>query len=278
MEVSDSILRELARHVPIPAGGIQGLVLLLALFLGRSVPTLFLNPFLGGSSVPAQVKIGFALTLAVVVLPRFAVVAGPVPTGPAFLPLMMKEVAIGVTLGFLSSLPFHAVATAGRLIDTQRGSNMAEAMVFQLRERTSLLGQMFMQGAIVLFLVMNGHLMFLRGYMSSFDALPVTHFPAIGSDLTEATQDLIAVTARLLVIALQLGAPAVAAVLLVDAAFGLMNRFAPSVNVFFLSMPVKVVLGLIVVQQILSALFDQFQIHAFTMLSDLSRFVGYLRR
>lgn len=251
---------------------------LLALTLGRSLPCLFLNPFLGGQAVPAQVKMGMGAVFALILFPQLARYAGTAPDGLPFGFLMLKEVCIGVTLGFLSSLIFWAIATAGRLVDTQRGANQAETMVHQLKERTSFLGQFYLQTAVMVFLLLNGHHVYLRGYFHSFEVLPVWKFPVLASDMSVLIDDLTKMTGDLLMISLQLSGPAVLALFLTDAAFGILNRAAQQVNVFNLSQPVKMWLGLFLTMVSLGLVVEQFTKLFQVMLKDMTRWVGYLGR
>lgn len=256
----------------------QEFIRVFALTLGRSLPCLFLNPFLGGQSVPNQVKMGTAVAFALLLMPQLLRYPGGLVVGIPFGFLMLKEVAIGITLGFLSALTFWAIMTAGRIVDTQRGANMAETMVYQLKERTSFLGLFYIQTAVAVFLILDGHHIFLRGYFHSFEVLPVWRFPAWGDDYTMITDDLIKLTGNLFTIGLQLSAPAVVALFLTDAAFGMLNRAAAQVNVFNLSQPVKMFLGLLLTLASLHLLAEQFQHHLGGMLGDVERFIGYLRR
>ena len=253
------------------------LIKLVALTMGRSVPTLFLNPFLGGQSVPSTVKMGTAAIFAVLLMPQLLSAPSYALHSVPFGWLMAKELAIGVTLGFISSIVFWGFATAGRLVDTQRGANMAETMVFQLKERTSFLGQLYFQISIVLFLLLNGHHLFIRGYVHSFELLPVWSFPAFASGPEPILNDLIGVTGNLFVIGLQLAAPGVIALFLTDVAFGILNRAAPQVNVFSLSQPVKMALGLLLTVWTLGILMGQFEVHLAEMIKTIDRFLEYLK-
>ncbi len=251
---------------------------LVTLALARSMPALFLNPFLGGQSVPAQVKIGLAFSFTILMLPALTRGAPPMPVGTTFTFLMMKELAIGVTLGYLSSLVFWTFATAGRLIDTQRGANQAETMVYQLKERTSFLGQFYFQASVAIFLLLNGHHLYLRGYFESFQVLPVWQFPQFAVDPARIVEDVIEVTGRLFLVSLQLAGPAVLALFLVDVAFGVLNRAAAQINVFSLSQPVKLFVGLIIAIATLGAMGDAIELQLAAMIEDTRRFVGYLGR
>lgn len=250
--------------------------MVVGLTLGRSVPTLFFNPFLGGKKVPAQVKIGIAFSFVIILLPSLINLPPDLPSGNSFFFLMIKEIVIGVTLGFITSVVFLGFGAAGRLIDMQRGANMAEGMVYQMDERASTFGVFYVQTAVVVFLILNGHHIFLRGYFHSFEVLPVWAFPAFTGASEPIVTDLARLTADLFVIALQLGAPAFIALFITDVSFGIINRASPQINVFNLSQPVKMFLGVLMVAIALRIVVDQLQVWMGRMVELVFRVVEYL--
>lgn len=257
---------------------VNNLLMVATLAFARIVPTLFLNPFLGGASVPSQVKMGLSACIVFLLLPLLQG-APLVDAGAPFLLLFIKEVAIGTTLGFLSALVFHAFATAGRITDTYRGANMAEVFVPQLREQASPLGQLFLQAAVVIFLLGNGHLIFIRGLVNSFTVLPVWTFPDfVGGEGARPVDEVIRASADLFKIALQLAGPAVLALFLTDVAFGLLNRAAPQMNAFTLSFPIKMLVGLLVTSWMISLMLSRMVDHLNEMPEFLHRFVLLLVR
>jgi len=251
------------------------LVLVSALVFARSLPLLFLNPFLGGNLVPGPVKMATAFTFVILLLPLLAQTGTEVPIGLPFFALLVKELAVGATLGFVSGLVFLGISAAGRLVDMQRGANMAETMFYQLKERTSLMGQLYGQSAIVIFLIAGGHIIFLRGYFTSFEVLPVLRFPAFPGGTSAILADLARVSADILLIAIQLAAPAVIALFLTDVAFGIINRASPQINVFVVSQPAKVAVGVFFVLLVLRVLVEQFDVQGQEMLVEFYKFIGY---
>jgi len=245
--------------------------------MARTAPALFLNPFLGGALVPGPAKIGLSLAVAILMLPLLVKAPSPMPGGVEYMALFAKEAAIGATLGFISSLVFWGIASAGRFIDTQRGANMAESLVQQLGERTSALGLLFFQTSIVVFLSINGHHQFLSGLVRSFELLPVWAFPEWGGTLPFALETT-RLTADLLVVAVQLSAPAVITLFIVDFAFGLLSRTAGRINVFTLSFSVKMFVGLVLVLLTTHLLAREFAAISWRSLADFGRFIELLGR
>lgn len=233
----------------------QTFMVLVGLSFARLVSFFSIVPFFGGASVPARVKVATAMSLVVILYPSLDASVPPGQTlgfGPlGFIALLAKEVLIGFTLGFIATLVFEAVQVAGRLVDFQRGSTMGELYAPQLTSNVSELGQFKLQLAIVLFIFIGAHRFFIGALLQSFDFMPALTFPKFSAGWSPAAELIVMMTASVFSIGLQLAAPALIALLLTDLFFGIINRVAPQVNVFFLSMPVKMIIGIIVVLLIL---------------------------
>ena len=179
-----------------------------------------------------------------------------------FIALIAKEAFVGFTLGFVTSLVFEAIQVSGRIVDFQRGAMLGEVFAPQLQTQVSELGQFKVQFAIVLFLAIGAHRVFINALLHSFEIVPATGFPHLAAGWTPLAASITELTAAVLAIGVQLAAPAMVALLLTDLFFGLINRVAPQINVFFLGLPVKMVMGLLVVFASLELLKDQY-IHYF---------------
>lgn len=229
----------------------QTFLVLVGLCFARLVSFFSIVPFFGGAAVPARVKVATAMAMVVILYPSIAATVPenqPLGFGAlGFIALLTKEVFIGMTLGFIASLVFEAVQVAGRIVDSQRGSTMAELYAPQLQSRVSELGQFKLQLAIVLFIAVGAHRLFIRSLLQSYEFIPALTIPKLAPGWSPAAEMIVKLTASVLSIGLQLAAPALIALLLTDLFFGIINRVAPQVNVFFLSMPVKMLVGIFVV-------------------------------
>src|ERR671916_2491836 len=230
----------------------QAFIVLVGLAFARMLAFLVVVPFFGGAAVPARVKVATATAFVVILYPSLAAElpkdGGPLPFGPlGFIALLAKEAFVGYTLGFVASLVFEAVQVAGRIIDFQRGSTLAELFAPQLQSRVSELGQFKLQLAIVIFLAIGAHQFFIGALLRSFELIPATGFPHLAAGWTPAAEFITRLTGGVIAVGVQLAAPAMVALLLTDLFFGIVNRVAPQINVFFLSLPVKMAVGLAVV-------------------------------
>ncbi len=225
-------------------------------------------PFLGGKATPQPVKLAIALALSLIVLPSVWSTYLANPPGPTLIAVYaMKEALIGLTLGFVTALVFDAVRIAGQIIDTARGQNLATALVPQLPDRVSITAVLYYQLAVVIFLLSGGHLLFYSALVDTFQAFPLLGFPEF------QTEAMMMVIVRWfgdsMLFAVQLAIPVIAAILLADMVLALINKAAPQIQVFFLGMPAKAMLGILVVLLTLSAAIETFWLD--TALSEIGQ-------
>jgi flagellar biosynthesis protein FliR len=216
-------------------------VVAVGLAAARTVPVAWMLPAFGGPHVPGQVRVALGLGLAVLCLPRLA---GQVPqAGPLLWVLLIgREVAVGLSLGFVASLVFRAAETAGRITDILRGANLAEAINPVAEERTSPLGDVTLLLAVVIFLELGGPGHVVAALARSYDAVPVAA-SAAPQRLGQAAGLAIAASGQMLEAALGLAAPALVALLLADLALGAVGRVAPQIPLYFVGMPLKALAG-----------------------------------
>ncbi|WP_239480317.1 type III secretion system export apparatus subunit SctT [Parashewanella hymeniacidonis] len=159
--------------------------------------------------------------------------------------LYIREFVIGLTLGFCAAVPFWAIDMSGFLIDTMRGSSLSSVLNPLFGFESSVYGVLFAQVLSVLFLATGGMNFLLTAMYESYVSLP----PGAGLDLVnnKLLIDFINQEWRLMnALFMGFAMPGMVIMLLTDTAFGLVNRSAQQLNVFFLSMPVKSVLVILV--------------------------------
>jgi flagellar biosynthetic protein FliR len=249
-------------------------LVLFGLILARLTGAMVLAPFLGGKTVSARIKIGLA---AVVSMLLYSNVAPPGHLGEinAFraVCLLVKEGIIGATLGFLSQLIFYSVQMAGAMADYGRGMSQATFVAPQLETNVSLLGQLQFQAALVLFVILNGHLLFLRGLAASFRNVPILEFPSFSGGTFAGAEQMARYTADSLTIAIQLSAPALLALFLVDISFGMLGKVASGFRVHTESQPVKAMVGLGVILLATAYIMNRMPGYFSSMLQEVDQFM-----
>ena len=200
-------------------------------------------PLVGGTFVPARVRLLLAIAVTCVVAPTLQAIPPVDLLSIQGLVLILREVAIGVVMGFVVQLVFDAIALGGQVIAMSMGLGFA---VFVDRTRgvnIPVLGQLFMMLGMLLFLAVDGHLEMIRLLAGSFQLLPIggsgLSWDAIGIALQWAGQ--------VFVVAVKIALPAITALIIVNLSFGVMSRAAPTLNLFAVGFPVAMLLGFVVI-------------------------------
>jgi flagellar biosynthetic protein FliR len=199
-------------------------------------------PMLNGASVPVIFRIGLCLATSLLIFPLAA--AGPLPPDSGVIMLAVSaagEVLIGILAGFAIRLIFEGVQLAGELAGYQMGLAIAEVIDPSSEDQVAILSQFMNLLAVLVFLALNGHHWFIRTLLESYQVIPPAGFHANGLVIERLAR----LTAEMFITGLKAGAPIVVALLLGTVAFGLVARTVPQVNIFIVSMPVQIALGLL---------------------------------
>jgi type III secretion protein T len=225
-----------------------GLLALFLLTLMRIAPLVALAPFLGGKVTPMPTRIGMAIIFAIVFLPVIITHSGHKNLGfdLAFTFLALKEIFLGVVLGFLASIPFSVAQSSGIIIDFIRGASMMQAQDPTMQNQSSSIGNLFNYVLIALFFQLDGPFIFFDAVLKSYELIPADAFinPTFFSIKAPLWATLSKVLHHILAISVQLAAPAVVAVLMTEMFLGIANRLAPQVQISFLGMSLKSLVGL----------------------------------
>jgi flagellar biosynthetic protein FliR len=214
---------------------------LAALLLGTARATGFvvLAPPFNSSGIPMPVKGALALALSLVVFPQLS---GDMPaiTAGFLVVAAITEAVIGAALGFVVQVLFAAVQMAGDIIDLAGGFSLQPAYDPLSLTMNSSIGRLHYLLAITLLFTSGGHLMLVRGFVTSYQGLP------LGGSLDGAQVGAAMATAlgMMFLAALQIAGPMVAVLLLADVALALLSRAAPALNMFSLGFPVKIMVTL----------------------------------
>jgi len=206
-------------------------------------------PLFGGKGLPIAVKICFSCVLALFFISRVNV-PEEIFNSPGRLAIgVAGELLVGIALGFLVQLLFMGVMTAGHILDMQMGIMVGSIFNPSLEMQEPLMGRFHHLLALLLFLALNAHHWLIRGLARSFSILP-----PMGMQITGAfTRDVSQITAEMFVIALKVGAPIILVLFLADLGLAILSRAMPQLNVFFVAIPAKLLLGFLVTAMALPA-------------------------
>lgn len=204
---------------------------------------LFLLPIWDSRLIPAQIRIYSILVISLALTP---VVAGTLPPFPqnwlSAASLVLRELLLALSLGLVVRFVFSGIQMAGELLGVQMGFGMVTLLDPQSGIPTTLIADLLMLMATVLFLAVDGHHLLLWVLAQSFGEVPVGGPPMMpGSLLTF----MIPLGSLMFQLAVKLVAPILLVLFLTQIAMGLVARTVPQVQVMILAFPVTILLGLV---------------------------------
>jgi flagellar biosynthetic protein FliR len=178
--------------------------------------------------------------------------------------LIAYEATYGFALGLVAAILFAPVKLSGRIIERQMGLAMAEILDPLTGERSQPVGSLLEMIFVVLFLSANGHHLLLSIISHSYETFPVGRIPTmavLASGVVEAGS-------AMLIVGLKLAAPILAAFLLLMVVLAVLARIMPDMNILFISLPLRVGMGLL-----LMAIFLPF---VYSFVSEFATLMGRL--
>lgn len=213
------------------------------LVLARVGPLFTLAPPFSSSMVPVRARMIVAVAFAIGLSP-IALHGQNVPGDLLTLAgLALKEIVVGLSFALALACLFAAFATAGSILDTTIGFSFGSLIDPITNTQSGQMVQVYSMVAITVFIVIGGDAWVIQGLAKSYEVVPMLKVPALNAMVAGAASAF----AGLLVAALEVAAPVILALVLTDAAFGVVSRVVPQLNVFAVGFPIKIIVGLLVV-------------------------------
>jgi len=229
-------------------------------------------PLFSYRTIPNTHKIGLSFFLSWMMF--LAMKKEAIPLDDTYVLLVGKEVLVGLCLGFFAYLMMAAIQIVGGLIDFQMGFAIANVIDPQTGAQSPLMGQYLYMFSLLLLLALNGHHLLLDGIFYSYQFIPL--HTAIPFEHEQFAQFALKAFSEMFIIAFQMSAPIVGCLFLVDVALGVVARTVPQLNIFVVGMPIKVIVGFLLLMVMMTTLFIAAQ-HLFeTMVMSLRDLMGII--
>lgn len=210
----------------------------------RIAAMLMIAPLFGAQLVPARVRILLALALGAVIAPL-------IPAAPVFdsfsqqaVLAIAQELIIGGTMGFMVQMVFDAVIIGSQTIAMGMGLGFAMLVDPQRGVNVPILSQFFVIMTTMMFLALGGHLILIQVLVASFVTLP----PGASGFGQDGLWAVVSWGTQMFAGAVLIALPAVVALLIVNFAYGVISRAAPTLNLFAVGFPATVLLGFLILQ------------------------------
>lgn len=220
----------------------EGRILAFVMVLTRVSAFMMSAPIFSWMAIPVRVKVAIAFLTSIF----FAMVTPPVTGLGSILSvslMMANEIIYGIGLGLSTTLLYSVIKISGGIAEQQMGMSMAEIMDPFTGERAQPIGMIMEIIFMLLLLSVNIHHYFLLTISRSFEAFGLGTRPEIGA----LVMGIIKCGSVMLVMSLKIALPIIGVFMVLTVVLGILARVAPEMNIFFLSFPIRIGVGLIMV-------------------------------
>ena len=221
------------------AGNVYALLMVFA----RVGTALMLIPGLGDNYTPARSRLLLSLGLSLAVVPAIRPYLPPEPADvPALFVMIFWEFVVGAFLGTIAQIFMTTMETAGQFMAQQIGLSNAYIFNPQAQTQGSIPGTLLTMTAMMSMFVTDLYQVLIKAIVGSYEVFHYNSF-SMFPDMSEAIVHLVS---RTFLIAVEMCGPFFAIGLLMYSAFGLIGRLLPQIQVFFVTLPLQLGLGLMI--------------------------------
>lgn len=247
-------------------GNLPSIVPVYMLVFARLSGMLASLPILSYPMVPGRLRVLFALLLSFILVPGLGGFSAEFTSIWSLFVSVARELLIGLIMGFGTKVIFEAFNMAGSFVGRQMGLAVANVMDPTSQQQLPIVSQFWLFVVVTFFLVADGHHLLIETLYRNFSIIPVS-----GGVLENNAGEIVLMTgSKAFTIALQFAAPTMVFMLLIDTAISFTARIMPQMNIFMVSLPLKIGVGIVV----LMASLDIFQFIFDSIYTDLERYLG----
>jgi flagellar biosynthetic protein FliR len=212
-----------------------------ALVFARVGAMVMTMPGIGDQSVPARIRLSFALLMALILGPLVQNTVGSIPnTLGGLAGAVIHEVLIGLMIGSVLRLFMTSLTTAGEIISMQTTLSFAQSTNPSMQGSSTAVATFLSMLGLTLLMATNLHHLFIGAIVKSYTIFPFTRAVPVNDAATLAVQTV----AQSFSLGVQLAAPVIVFSLVFNLATGLVGRIMPAFQIFFVASPLSVILGL----------------------------------
>lgn len=245
------------------------------LIFTRIIALLMVVPIFSDKNVPGIAKAGLAFIVSIIVVyanPLMEINYNASIVSYGF--LIIKEVIVGLIIGFVVYMMFQVFFFVGQLISMSSGLSMSNMFDPTVGQQVSVLGYLYHYVATALFLATNGHHIIFRGLIHSYVLIPIGQ----GQVSQGIIDQLITMLINYFIISLKIAAPIMVTMFILDFALGILARTAPQMNMFVIGFPIKIMVSLIMVLMATVLMntaymyvYDQIEINLLTVIQGMRK-------
>jgi len=211
------------------------------LVFARVGAMVMLMPGIGDTAVPPRIRLSFALLMSLLLAPLVYRSIGPVPSSVGALGgAVIHEILIGLMIGGVLRIFMGAMTTAGEIISLQTTLSFAQTTNPMGAGSSTAVATFLSMLGLTLIMATDLHHLFIGAIVKSYDIFPFTRAVPVNDAAALAVRTV----ADSFKLGVQLSAPVLVFSIVFNLATGLVGRVMPSFQIFFVTSPLSVILGL----------------------------------
>ena len=222
---------------------VSNIILFMAIFTRLS--GLFASaPLFSTYPIPTQVKIWLAACIAFILFPIVQYnTSFAVPNSvPALTLILLKEFLIGFAMGFCANIMFVGIELGVNMFAIQMGLSADQALNPTSGGQSPVITQAYTYLASMLFIAIGAHQWLFSALYNSFKVMPVGYTFAFSPAIVE---QIIVISNQMFNIGLSIALPIFGILFITDVLLGFTSKMMPQMNIFMVSLPLKIYLGLL---------------------------------
>ncbi|MBE7703736.1 MAG: flagellar biosynthetic protein FliR [Cyanobacteria bacterium SIG28] len=248
---------------------VGNIILFMAIFtrisgLFRTAPLLSTYP------IPVQVKIWLAAAIAFILFPivQHNTTTFVTPNSvPALTLILLKEYMIGYAIGYCANILFIGIEMGVNTFTIQMGLSADQALNPASGGTSPVITQAYTYLASMLFVALGAHQWLFAAIYNSFKSMPVGYIVSFSPNLIE---QIIIVTSQIFSIGLAIAIPIFGILFITDVLLGFTSKMMPQMNIFMVSLPIKIYLGLILSLMFMRPMAEQIAIYIEQFLTKIA--------
>lgn len=208
--------------------------------LARVMGAMVFAPIFGNVTVTRRVRIMLGIGVALILYTAYPYTPLNYTTFIGYTVIVVKELVVGLTLGFTANMVLTIINAAGQFIDRELGFSMVSNFDQTFNTETTISAQFYSMLVMILMLVLNLHYYILSALSDSFTLIPLGN---VTIDTGELYDTMIGYITQYFIIALRISLPVLIAIMLLNVVLGVLAKTAPQMNMFVVGIQLKIFVG-----------------------------------
>ncbi len=208
--------------------------------LARVMGAMVFAPIFGNVTVTRRVRIMLGIGVALILYTAYPYTPLNYTTFIGYTVIVVKELVVGLTLGFTANMVLTIINAAGQFIDRELGFSMVSNFDQTFNTETTISAQFYSMPVMILMLVLNLHYYILSALSDSFTLIPLGN---VTIDTGELYDTMIEYITQYFIIALRISLPVLIAIMLLNVVLGVLAKTAPQMNMFVVGIQLKIFVG-----------------------------------